>query len=209
MSIDETLTLEKFLNASANIYMGLIHYFKLIPQFNQLTVNNRLSLIKSNLNQIFRIQSTFSIKIITPDLNDDSPVFSYLFPEELYLELRRTAIALTPFVYDSMLIKLYIIVLMFSTHLNVQYDEHRTEIVEKDSIRNTFYAQNVYLDLLWRYILSRSDDYQQAVQMFVSLIGRTLDSQIVQIKVNEFVHSTLPKHSQSLEPIIRAIWTSK
>lgn len=209
MSMDEQLTLEEFLNASANIYIGLINYFKLIPEFNQLPVNNRLSLIKRNLNQISRIQSIFCMKIITPNLDDDSLLSSYLFPKDLYFELRRTAIALTPFVYDSMLIKLYIIVLMLSTHLNVQYDKHTKEILDEDAIRTTFDIQNIYLDLFWRYILSRSDDEQQAVQMFVALIGRTLDDQLVQSKMNEFIHSNLANHSQSLEPIIRAIWISK
>lgn len=209
MSIDETLTLKKFLNASANIYLGLIRYLKLIPEFNQLSVDNRLSLIKRNLNQIFRIQSTFSIKTVTPDLDKDSPVCLYLFPEDLYIELRTTAIALTPFVHDPILIKLYIIVLMFSTYMNVQYDTNSTEILDEYSVRNTFHAQNIYISLLWRYILSRSNgNYRQTVQMFTSLISRTLYSQVIQTKLNDFVHSNLPNQSHSLEPIIKAIWTS-
>ena len=209
MSIDETLTLNKFLNVSANIYLGLIRYLKLIPEFNQLPVDNRLSLIKSNLNQIFRIQSTFSIKTVTPDLDKDSPVCLYLFPDDLYFELRTTAIALTPFIHDPILIKLYIIILMFSTHMNIQYDRKSTEILDENSVRNTFHAQNIYVSLLWRYMLSRSNSsYRQSVQMFTSLIGRTLYSEVIQTKLNEFVHSNLLNQSQSLEPIIKAIWTS-
>lgn len=210
MPVNETLTLEKFLNASANIYMGLISYLKSIPEFNQLSVNNKLSLIKSNLNQIFRIHSTFIMKTVTPDLDQDSPVFLYLFPKDLYLDLRETSNALIPFVHDPILIKLFIIVLMLSTHMNVHYEQNQIKIDDdENSTRHIFKVQNIYTHLLWRYIISRCSNYQQSVQLFSSFITRTLYSQTIQVKINNFIHSNLPDQCQSLVPIIKSIWVSE
>jgi hypothetical protein len=209
MPVDGTLTLEKFLNASAKMYMSLIYYFKLIPEFNNLSVESKLSLIKSNLNQICRIHSTLIMKIVTPDLDKDSPVFLHIFPKELYFEIRSTSAALIPFVHDPLLIKLFLTVLMLSTHMNIQYEKNQIEINNENFTRNIFNVQNIYIELLWRYIRSRYSNYRQSVLLLTSFISRTLYSQLVQEKMNKFVRTILPSESQSLEPIIKSVWISE
>jgi hypothetical protein len=209
MPVDGTLTLEKFLNASANMYMSLIYYLKSIPEFNNLPVQSKLSLIKSNLNQICRIHSTLIMKIVTPDLDKDSPVFLHIFPKELYFEIRSTATALIPFVHDPLLIKLFLTVLMLSTHMNIQYEKNQIEINDENSTRNILNVQNIYIELLWRYIRSRYSNYRQSVLLLTSFITRTLYSQLVQEKMNNFVRTILPSESQSLEPIIKSVWISE
>lgn len=209
MPVNEKLTLKSFLNASANMYMGLIHFFKSIPEFGELSVQSKLSLIKSNLNQLLRVHSTFMMKIITPDLDRDSPVFLHLFPKDLYFELRSSATALIPFVHDRVLIKLFITVLMLSTHLQIQYEQNSMDYNDEYSIRKIFHVQNIYIDLLWRYIRSHTSNYKQSILLLNSFITRTLSSQLVQVKMNNFIRSILPIESQSLEPIIESIWTSE
>jgi len=209
MPVDGTLTLEKFLNASAKMYMSLIYYFKLIPEFNNLSVESKLSLIKSNLNQICRIHSTLIMKIVTPDLDKDSPVFLHIFPKELYFEIRSTSTALIPFVHDPLLIKLFLTVLMLSTHMNIEYEKNQIEINNENFTRNIFNVQNIYIELLWRYIRSRYSNYRQSVLLLTSFITRTLYSQLVQEKMNKFVRTILPSESQSLEPIIKSVWISE
>jgi hypothetical protein len=206
MPIDETLTLQKFLNASANMYMGLIYYLKYIPEFNSLSVNSKMSLIKNNLNQITRINSTFIIKTVTPDLDKDSPVFLHIFPEDLYMEMRLTAVALSPFVNDPILIKLFIIVLMLSTQMNTRYEKNLITNEDDYSTVNIFNVQNIYIDLLWRYILSRCSSFQQSVQLLTSFVTRTLQSQIVQVKIDKFIRTVLPNQNHELEPIMKSMW---
>lgn len=208
MPVDESLTLEKFLNASANMYMSLICFLKCIPEFNCLSIQSKLSLIKNNLGHISRIHSTFIMKIITPDLDKDSPVFLHIFPEDLYYEMRGSSTALIPFVQDPILIKLFMIVLMLSSHMNIQYEKNSIEINDENTIRNIFHIQNVYIDLLWRYIRSRSSNYRQSVLLLNSFITRTLCSQLIQVKLNHFINSILSNQRQSLEPIVKSLWTS-
>lgn len=209
MPVDGTLTLEKFLNASSSMYISLISYLKSIPEFNNLPVQSKLLLIKNNLNHICRIHSTLIMKIVTPDLDKDSPVFLHIFPKELYFELRAASTALIPFIHDPLLIKLFLTVLILSTHMNIQYEKNQIEINDENSTRNILNVQNIYIELLWRYIRSRYSNYRQSVLLLSSFITRTLYSQLVQEKMNNFVQSILPNESQSLEPIIKSMWISE
>lgn len=206
MPINETLTLHKFMNASANIYIGLIYYLKSIPHFNNLPANAKMSLIKSNLNQIFRVHSAYIMKTVTPDLNKDSPVFLHIFPEDLYMDIRANGIALSPFVHDPILIKLFIIVLMLSTHMNIRYEPSSIINDNGDFTRTIYTVQNYYVELLWRYIRSRCSNYQKCVQLFSSFIATTLCSQIVQVKIDKFIRTNLPAQNQQLEPIMNSLW---
>ena len=210
MPVNETLTLEKFLNASANMYMGLISYIKSIPEFNNLSVNSKLSLIKNNLNHIMRINSTLIMKIITPDLDKDAPIFLHIFPQDLYLDMRAYSTALIPFVHDPLLLKLFITVLMLSTYMNIEYEKkQQIEINDEYSTQNIFNVQNIYIELLWRYIRSRCSNYQQSVLLLTSFVTRTLQSQLVQVRINHFIQTILPKQTESLEPIIKSMWISQ
>ncbi|CAF1414976.1 unnamed protein product [Rotaria sp. Silwood1] len=206
MPVNETLTLPKFMNASANIYMGLICYLKSIPEFNSLPVNAKMSLIKSNLNQIVRVHSTYIMKTVTPDLDKDSPVFLHIFPEDLYIDIRANGIALSPFVHDPILIRLFIIVLMLSTHMNIRYERNLIENDDENSTRNILIVQNFYVELLWRYICSRCSSYQKSVQLFSSFITNMLYFQIVEVKIDKFIRTALPTQNQQLEPIMKSMW---
>ncbi|CAF1626883.1 unnamed protein product [Rotaria magnacalcarata] len=206
MPVDETLTLPKFMNASANIYMALIYYLKSIPDFNSLPVNSKMSLIKSNLNQIVRLHSSYIMKTVTPDLDTDSPVFLHVFPEDLYIDIRANGIAVSPFVHDPILIRLFIVVLMLSTHMNVRYEKNLINHCNESSNRNILIVQNVYVELLWRYICSRCSNYQNCVKLFSSFIATTLCSQIVEVKIDKFIRTTLPSQNHQLEPIMKSMW---
>ncbi|CAF3834419.1 unnamed protein product [Rotaria sordida] len=140
MPVNETLILSKFMNASANIYMGLIYYLKSISEFNSLPVNTKMSLIK---------------------------------------KIHTNCIALSPFVHDPILIRLFIIVLMLSTHMNIRYERNLIANDDEISTRNIFTVLNFYVELLWRYIF--------------------------EVKIDKFIRTNLPSQNQQLEPIMKSI----
>jgi hypothetical protein len=207
MPINETLTLRKFMNASSNIFIGLISYLKTIPEFNSIPIDTKISLIKNNLKQVFREHSTYIIQHVTPDLIQDSPVFLHVFPKDLYMDMRTTAIALLPFVYDPILIRLFIVILMLSTYMNIYSEEYLIENNDENVNRKILAAQNIYVELLWRYIISRCSNYQQSVKLLSSLIARTLYSQTIQVKINQFIRTNISGQNQQLQPIIGSLWT--
>jgi len=208
MPLDESLTLDKFLNACANIYVALIEFFKSLPEFGQISINGRLSLVKSNLNQIFRIHGAYLMKHITPDLCKDSPVYLRVFPQEIYAGIRNDSFKLTPFLCNPILLKLFMIVLMLSTHLSTSFEQNCQDTLDEYSIRAILNVQNFYLKLLWRFILSHSSSYRRSVQLITSFIGHTLTSQVLQANINEYICTVLPSRVQELKPIIKSVWIS-
>ncbi|UJR30113.1 hypothetical protein I4U23_017654 [Adineta vaga] len=208
MPVNETLTLRKFLNASSNIYIGLISFLQSIPEFRSIPVDTKIFLVKSNFNQVLFKHSALITKTITPHLMKDSPVLLHLFPKDLYMNLCERGHALLAFVHDPILLKLFFVILMLSTYLNIPYEFDPMINTDINVTRTVLSAQNIYVELLWRYILSRSTSYRQSVQLLTSLISRTLNSQIIQDKMNDFIRKSISHQQQQLEPIIEALWTS-
>ncbi|CAF0922943.1 unnamed protein product [Rotaria sordida] len=85
-------------------------------------MNHSKSIESCNFNQTFRLNNAL---IIHPtDIVDDinSVVFKNVFPVDLYIELCHCALALSPFVYNPIFLKLISIVLIFPTSLSIRCD---------------------------------------------------------------------------------------
>jgi hypothetical protein len=208
MSDDNTLSLEKFMNSCAHIYMGLIEYFKVVPEFSNLSVNLKTSLVKNNLNQIFRLNSGLIVKA-TGLVDPNSSIFISIFPPDLFVELCKCIAEILPFVFDPILLKLLLIILMFSTHLNIQYDKNFIDTENASSTLQIFHIQNMYVEVLWRYILHRSSNFRQAVKLFSSFITRLVYSQYVNVRLNEFVSRLTPNKADQLVPIMKTMWLNE
>jgi hypothetical protein len=205
MPNDDTMSLQKFMNSLSHVYVAIIDYIKFVPEFTNLSNNTKVSLLKNNLNQIFRLNSALIIHTtgIVDDVN--AVVFKNTFPSDLYLEVRRCAMDLLPFVYDPIFLKLFFVVLIFSTSLNIRYDVNQ-QIIHTQNILS---VQNFYLELLWRYILYRCSTYRQSVQLFTSFIMRLLHSQMITEKIREHITEISPNKADQLEPIMRTMWLDK
>ncbi|CAF1471325.1 unnamed protein product [Adineta steineri] len=205
-SQDYVISLEKVMNSFAHMYMALIEYYKFIPEFSDLSVNIKKTLVKNNLNQLFRINNAVVIKAtgITDDVS--ATIFVHLFPPDLFSESCKCMIALFSFIYDPILLKLILIVLMFSTHLNIRYDAYQYEHNNENATERIFAIQNIYVELLWRYILYRCSNFQQAVKLFSTFITQLVYSQYVSTKLNEYVAKISPNQTDQLEPIMKAMW---
>ncbi|CAF3638734.1 unnamed protein product [Adineta steineri] len=202
MKNDDTLSIGKFMNSVSHMYIALVDYIKCIPEFTNLSIKTRISLLKNNLNQIFRLNSALIIHATGPVDDTNTVVFKHVFPDDLYLEQCRCVFNLIPFVYDPILLKLIIIVLIFSTSLSTRYDINQ----QINSIENISSIQDFYIELLWRYILYRCSTYRQSVQLLTLFITRLLHSQIVNEKLSTYISQISPNQVNQLEPIMKAMW---
>ena len=204
---NDTFSLQKFMNSCGHMYTALIDYFKFIPEFSNLSFSFKKSLIKNNLNQIFRLNSALVIKASGSVDDPDFPFFRRIFPPDLFIDLHKCIIALLPFIHDPILLKLIFIVLMFSTHLSLRYECDSNESESTDSTIVMFNAQSIYVELLWRYILSRASNYRQAVLLFSSFITCLIYSQNVSIKLQEYISRTTSNQAGHLAPIMQVMWS--
>ena len=202
MPNDNTFSLQRLMNSLSHIYVAIIDYIRYVPEFTNLSDNAKISLLKNNLNQIFRLNSALVIHAtgVVDDVN--TIAIKHAFPSDLYIELCRSVTNLLPFVYDPIFLKLLFIVLIFSTNLSTRYDVNQKII----PVENILSIQNSYVELLWRYILYRCSTYQQSVQLFTSFITRLLYSQIVTEKITGYVSKISPNQADQLEPIMKAMW---
>lgn len=190
------------MNSIAHMYTSLIEYFKLIPEFSKLSYTLKKSLVKNNLNQLYRLNNALVIKA-TGIVDKPNPVvIMQLFPQNLFRDLCKCAAALYPFLFDPILLKLILIVLIFSSYLNLQYEN-----IENDySTLHLLNIQNIYVELLWRYILSRCSNYKHAVKVFSSFIYCLVYSQDINIKLNEYVSKAIAEQADQLAPIMKVMW---
>jgi hypothetical protein len=203
---DETLSLQKFMNSCANMYTALIQYFKFVPEFSNLSFYLKKSLIKNNLNQIFRLNSALVIKAAGIVDDQSSLVCMRLFPPDLFLELCKCISALSPFLYDPILLKLILIVLIFSSYLTLRYENNLIDNEDDYSTYNILNIQNIYVELLWRYILSRCSNYREAVKLYSSFITCLVYSQYINIKLNEYISKITSNQTDQLLPIMKVMW---
>ncbi|CAF2750148.1 unnamed protein product [Rotaria sp. Silwood2] len=110
MPNDNTLSLQKFMNSFTHMYKALIDYFKYIPEFSNLSIEIKISLLKSNFNQTFLLNNALIIHATGVVDNINSVEFKNVFPIDLFIELNHCAMGLNPFVYDPIFLKLILIV---------------------------------------------------------------------------------------------------
>ncbi|CAF1365396.1 unnamed protein product [Adineta ricciae] len=207
MPVNESLTVRAFLNASSSIYISFISFLQLLPEFRSIPIDGKFSLVKSNFKHVLFKHCAYLIHTVTPDLHQDSPVCLHLFPKEVYASFCERSFALTPFVHDPILMKLSLIILTFSTYLSVSYECQPTTHTKTNITKTILQAQNIYVELLWRYILTRCSNFQKSVHLITSLISRVLHSQKSQIMTEDFIRtSVVQQQEQELAPIIQSIW---
>jgi len=205
MPNDNTLSLQKFMNSVSYMYISFVDYFKSIPEFRNLCIETKISLLKSNFNQIFRLNNALVVHATGAVEDTSTVVFKNVFPPDLYSELCYCVKNIFPFVYDPILLKLLFIVLMFSPSLCTRYNINEKLINTKETLS----IQNSYIELLWRYMLYRYSTLEQSIRILTSFITRLLRSQIVTEELAVFVSKTMSNQVDQLEPIMKAMWLSE
>jgi hypothetical protein len=202
MFTDETLSWEKLMNSVSHVYIALVDYIKLIPQFADLPIQCKAAQLKNNLNQVFGLNNALIVHATGVVDCLDAVVFKRLFPDDLYQGLCRCVLDLFQFVYDPILIKLLVVVLIFSTSLSVRVDTSQPTTY----VKGVLAVQNFYIELLWRYILYRCSTCQRSVQLLTAFITRLLHSQVVHEQLSQYIGRILPNRVDQLEPIIKVMW---
>ncbi|CAF1332701.1 unnamed protein product [Rotaria magnacalcarata] len=202
MSHDEISSLEKLLNSISHMYLALVDYLKYVPEFSNLSIDTKICILKSNFNQIFRLNNALIIHATGADDDLHSATFKNLFPTDLYVELCNCISDLLPYVHDPIFLKLVSIVFIFSTSLTVRFDINPETLNTKTVLS----IQNIYIELLWRWIQYRCSTYEESVRLFTSFITHILHSQIVGEKLSEYVNKMASKHADQLVPIMKAMW---
>lgn len=184
--------------------MTLIEYFKLIPGFARISIDDKIRLLRNNFGIMLSLNESTSI----PD--DDQHVvvtLTNVFGNSLGMGLHDCIRSIRAYRCDPVLVKLVLTVQSLSSGANRYQSTDDLHRVYDNSLE-IFESQCFYTELLWRYVRSRSMSAKDAVKFFNKLICDLL--QLVQISAltDDFVFSFTGDLDQT-DPLIRSILVAK
>jgi hypothetical protein len=194
-------TVHRFVEEYASIYLSSIEYLMRIPHCHALIVSNKLSLLPNQMSILMHI----NVAIVYPDMSINLLLsLRNLFGHELADDIIQSIERIQGYSHDFLLLKLFLIIISLSTG----YCQVRSKITmnftcsDASSLLN---AQNVYVELLWKYILSRSLTEFDAIQIWTRLIPMLLYIQNVHGLIDDYM-SSLPDEIEHIEPMLLQMW---
>jgi hypothetical protein len=190
-----------YLNEYSFTHKVLIEYFKIIPEFNHLSINDRICLIRNQFGVINNINEAVVHPGVTTNLVVSlSNIFGIYLANRLLQCIERIQI----FTYDSILLKLLLIIVTLSSgNYRNRTDNDMDQICDEPLL--IFTAQNIYVELLWKYILSRSSTDLNAVKFFNKLIQFLLYLLEVHFLFDGFINNR-SNEIEKMEPLMQSMW---
>ncbi|CAF1278977.1 unnamed protein product [Didymodactylos carnosus] len=180
--------LQKYIDERCNTFSLLIDYFEHIPEFHQLNINDKSLLNRRNLVHLLSIhllaKSTVN-NIVHPWDKSEYLVYDYVYGTALLNKMDTFLKSSDILLHDSIIAKLLLIVLVFSTSLLTTFTQTNLSMINaySNSI-HIFQIQNIYTELLWNYLYDRLGEYQ-TVYMFSTFINRCLHMQNIQFEIDQ------------------------
>ncbi len=144
----------------------LIEYFKLIPEFHRLSIDDKMRLIRNS----FEGLATLNEAILNGFIPQTLPVsFKNLFGTTIADNMIHVIGRIRTFRCDPILLKLIIIIWLLSTGTNKYHDDTDMDRIFDDSLA-IFAGQSIYVELLWRYLVSRLPSIPDVVKFFNKLV---------------------------------------
>ncbi|CAF1354714.1 unnamed protein product [Rotaria sordida] len=205
-----TSTLLQHLNARSVSAMRLLSFFKQIPEFNELNVQDRVTLVKYNLMPLFILNCTLgynreSQTIIETDSDApwDSSIFMKVHGYDIYNQARKIFESFVRIAqYDQRIIQVALIILILTKGFSA--NDNSCEPILDDGIA-VYRAQNYYTELLWKY-LETIHGYGKAIQIFNELVAHFMSWQMLQRYLHRNLCNVLtPTEMNELLPIMKSL----
>lgn len=190
-----------FFNEYQDREITLIEYFKLIPEFNRLLINDKVRLIRNHFGTMYYINEPI---LVQSKSNNLVPSLYKSFDRKLASNMLYSIDLMFTYANDPLLLKLILIVRSLSSSINRYRNDTNMDRIYDDT-RQIFRSQNIYVDLLWRYILYRSPSEREAVKFLNKLIMDILIVQHTYLMADSYLYS-LQDEIDQLEPLMRSMW---
>jgi hypothetical protein len=197
----EHSTAHTFFNEYKDRYVMVIEYFKLIPEFNRLSIDDKIRLTQNHFATMFYIHEPILNRSLPDTLVNTS---NNLFPSDLAADVAHSSNLMVSYTHDLTLLKLILIVQSLSSGINrYPRDMGIGDIYDDTSL--IFAGQTVYTELLWRYILSRSPSERDAIKFFSKLIRDLLFLQRTFLMTDDIIFNSEDEIDQ-MAPLMQSMW---
>ncbi|CAF4196775.1 unnamed protein product, partial [Adineta steineri] len=194
-------SIHEFLNEFSSSFQIFLEYFKNIPEFDNIIMDDKVRLVKSHFGIMINMNEPLMHPITSSNL---LATWTNVFGINLTKRLLKRNEIMEQYIYDPLLLKILLIILVLSSN-NVRHLNHVDIIEIYDNSLSIYAAQNVYIELLWRYILSRSETEKDAVKFYNKLIMCILYTQNLDMDIDSYVTS-LTHEIQQMEPLMQNMW---
>ncbi len=197
--IETYVNILKPLEIASQIFISVQSFISALPDFRILTIDEQTSLFERNLHGIagFYFMLVFrDTKIL--DNFTCLKAFKSVYGLEIMLLAKNATDQLDS---DSTLIKLMVIIFAFSSHCFII---NKRAIIERDSLlHGTFRllgSQNVYLELLWKYMIYRYGSNQSILRF-----SRLTQTFLCMLKTSAIIYMTNKAHQNMVDDTIKKI----
>lgn len=190
-----------FLNEYSAPHKVLIEYVKTIPEFAALTINDKICLIRNQ----FGVVNNINEAIIHPGITTNLVIsLSNCYGIKLANLILRSIERISPFTYDPMILKLLLVIVSLNTgNIRNRIDTDMDQIC--NDVVSIFCAQNIYVELLWKYILSRSPSEMDAVKFLDKLVQFLIHLLGVHLSIDGYINS-LYDEVERMNPLMQSMW---
>jgi uncharacterized protein YggT (Ycf19 family) len=204
-----TTTFVQLLNSRSAPVMRLLSFFKQIPEFNQLNVDDKVTLIKYNFTVVLPVSCTLSYNTETEqmietdsDVPRNTQAFQLVYGYNICAQSKKIFDSLLHIAnYDKKIIQVSLIILILTKGFSTA-DSHEPIL---NNIMAVYHAQNYYTELLWKY-MEATHGSEVAVRLFSKLIVHVISWQTIQEDMRNNILRTLsPKDIDELVPIMKSL----
>ena len=193
--------LHTFFNEYEERYKSFISFMKVIPQFGRLSMVDKKHLIQNQYIETIILNNQMISKFITGVLvNSVNNVYDSASGNKSNQAMARLIV----YMHDPLLLKLLIIIQTFSSGFKRYRNNLPVEWVYDDSL-GIFAAQNTYVEVLWRYLLSRLPSERDTVKFFNQLILDLLYLQDAAFAVERYVRN-VPHEVHQMNALTQSLW---
>jgi hypothetical protein len=190
-----------FLNEISPILPIFIEYFKRIPEFVNINLDDKLRLVKNHFGIMVHMNEPLMHPLTSTNL---IVTWNAVLGVNITARLLKRNQIIQEYTVDPILLKLVLIILVLCTS-NARNIENTDLDQICDDTLSVFAAQCIYVELLWKYILSRSSTEANAVKFLNKLMMFILYVQKLGLDIDGYING-LKEEVQQMEPMMQNMW---
>jgi hypothetical protein len=166
--------------------IDFISYFKHLPEFERIHVDDQVLLIKQNIRFLFPINDAILSQLgCSPFSDKNIQTIACAHNINLHAVYRSLSNSFMQFaVRDPTIMKIFLVILLFTPSFQ-SIDSNRSNSIHR--------IQSSYVELLWLYLIAKFSE-KQAIDLFMRLTSAYLRLQIIVDKIDSIIRSNDDVH---------------
>lgn len=193
-------SLSQFLNDESVNHQSLIYFYKQVPEFKQFDVEDQILLIKCNMVDLIHLHHIILQNFREPPQMADH--MSKWIGPDFHYQMSRTRSRFDCFMRHPLVLQISLIVFVFSVNLSAPRGS--TQFFDYTNRRKLYESQNIYLDLLWRY-LNHLFDEREAIRSMQVIVTQILRYQLLMNTMDDALQRN-NAHQDIFNPLMQSIF---